>query len=97
MENIKLEEIINKFFFMVYGNLFLFGSYGKVIMDMWEDIFYIYSFWDVIYVVVKKGILLLYGIMIVYCKNGYNCDMDGVINFVFCINCKIGGSIIDEN
>ena len=31
-----------------------------------------------------------------YCKNGYDCDMDGVINPAFCVDCKSGGSIIDE-
>lgn len=97
LENTKLEETTNKFFSMVHGDSTLSGSHGKAIMDMREDIPYIYSSWDVIYAAVKKGTLSLHGTMTAYCKNGYNCDMDGVINPAFCINCKTGGSIIDEN
>jgi len=97
LENTKLEETTNNFFSMVHSDSTLSGSHGKAIMDMRKDIPHIYSSWDVIYAAVKKGTLSLHGTMTAYCKNGYNCDMDGVVNPAFCINCKTDGSIINES
>ena len=81
---------------MINSDAPLSGTHGKAIMQMREDLPYIYSSWDVIYDAVKKGTLTLHGTMHSYCKNGYDCDMDGVINPAFCVDCKSGGSIIDE-
>ncbi|TMP38286.1 hypothetical protein [Pseudoalteromonas rubra] len=96
LEKTQLEETANKFFNMIHSDAPLSGSHGKAIMQMREDTPYIYSSWDVIYDAVKKGTLTLHGTMHSYCKNGYDCDMDGVINPAFCVDCKSGGSIIDE-
>lgn len=96
LEKTQLEETANKFFDMINSDAPLSGTHGKAIMQMREDLPYIYSSWDVIYDAVKKGTLTLHGTMHSYCKNGYDCDMDGVINPAFCVDCKSGGSIIDE-
>uniref|UniRef100_UPI003CFA88F5 hypothetical protein n=1 Tax=Enterobacter cloacae complex sp. 280C5 TaxID=3395861 RepID=UPI003CFA88F5 len=34
---------------------------------------------------------------IVTAENGYDCDMDGVVNPAFCVDCRSGGSIIDTD
>lgn len=60
------------------------------------DVPTIYSSWDVIYKAVKDGKLTLHGTTHSYCKNGYNCDMDGVVMPQFCVDCGSGSSIIDE-
>lgn len=96
LETSKYEETANKFFDMINSDTPLSGTHGKAIMQMREDLPYIYSSWDVIYDAVKKGTLTLHGTMHSYCKNGYDCDMDGVVNPAFCVDCKSGGSIIDE-
>ncbi|MBF4297034.1 hypothetical protein EAY24_27710, partial [Vibrio anguillarum] len=69
---------------------------GQAIMKMRGDVPTIYSSWDVIYRAVKKGKLTLHGTSHSYCKNGYNCDMDGVLMPQFCVDCGSGSSIIDE-
>ena len=60
------------------------------------DVPTIYSSWDVIYKAVKDGKLTLHGSLHSYCKNGYECDMEGVVAPQFCVECGSGGSIIDE-
>ncbi|RTP93724.1 hypothetical protein EKN38_25195 [Enterobacter sp. WCHEn045836] len=96
LDNTKLEETTNKIFSFVHSEGTLSGSHGKAIVAMRSDIPHIYSSWDIIYQAVKSGLLTLHGTLHSYCKNGYNCDMDGVINPAFCVNCSDGGSIIDE-
>lgn len=95
LDSTKLEDTTNKIFNFVHSKNKLSGSHGKAIVEMRNDIPYIYSSWDVIYEAVKSGLLTLHGTLHSYCKNGYNCDMDGVINPAFCVNCSSGSSIID--
>ncbi len=45
----------------------------------------------------KKGTLTLHGTAHSYCKNGYDCDMDGVVIPQFCVDCNGQGSIIDKD
>ncbi|BBC40496.1 hypothetical protein FA893_11640 [Photobacterium damselae subsp. piscicida] len=96
LDNIKDEHTTNIIFNMVHSNKILSGSHGKAIMKMRDDIPHIYSSWDVIYTAIKNKNLTLHGTAHGYCKNGYNCDMDGVVNPAFCIDCSSGSSIIDE-
>ncbi|MGQ4602164.1 hypothetical protein [Aeromonas veronii] len=73
----------------------LSGSYGKAIVAMRDDRPVIYSTWDNLYRLVKEKRLSLHGTLHSYCKNGYDCDMDGVVNPAFCVDCSGGGSVID--
>lgn len=93
----KLEDTTNKIFNFVHTDMLLSGSHGKAIMAMRNDIPHMYSSWDTIYQAVKNGNLTLHGTMHSYCKNGYNCDMDGVVNPAFCVDCSSGSSIIDHD
>ncbi|EIA1617528.1 hypothetical protein K6809_001132 [Vibrio parahaemolyticus] len=77
------------------GNEKLSGSYGKAIMAMRDDKPVIYSNWDNLYRMVKEKRITLHGTLHSYCKNGYDCDMDGIVNPAFCVDCSGGGSIID--
>lgn len=84
-----------------YNNWFnsdeqLSGSFGKAIIAMRNDKPVIYSNWDNLYRLVKEKRLTLHGTLHSYCKNGYDCDMEGVANPAFCVDCKSGGSIIDH-
>ncbi|MBF4254391.1 hypothetical protein EA007_26600, partial [Vibrio anguillarum] len=74
----------------------LAGTHGKAIMKMRGEIPSIYSSWEVIYRAVKDGKLTLHGSLHSYCKNGYNCDMNGVVAPQFCVDCGSSSSIIDE-
>jgi len=71
------------------------GTYGKAIVAMRNDKPVIYSNWDNLYRLVKEERLTLHGTLHSYCKNGHNCDMDGLINPAFCVDCRTGGSVID--
>lgn len=55
----------------------------------------IYGSWDSVYALVKQGRLTLHGTAHGYCKNGYQCDMDGVINPASCTSCE--NSIISHD
>lgn len=90
------ETTTNKIFKQWHSDENLSGSYGKAIMRMRSDIPHIYSSWDVIYRAVKEGKLTLHGTAYSYCKSGYDCDMDGVVTPQFCVDCRSGSSIIDE-
>lgn len=70
------------------------GGYGKAIVAMRDDRPVIYSSWDKLYRLVKDGRLTLHGTLHSYCKNGYKCDMDGVVNPAFCTDCS--SSVIDQ-
>ncbi|MCE2595860.1 hypothetical protein [Motilimonas cestriensis] len=93
----KEEYTTNKIFNMVHSDQPLSGSHGKAIMKMRDDIPHIYSSWDIIYNAVKQKRLTLHGTAHSYCKSGYDCDMDGVANPAFCVDCSSGSSIIDES
>lgn len=71
----------------------LSGGFGKTIIAMRNDTPAIYSSWENLYLLVKEKRLTLHGTMHSYCKNAYNCDMDGVVNPAFCTDCS--HSIID--
>ncbi|PML49511.1 hypothetical protein BCT76_08960 [Vibrio tasmaniensis] len=96
LENNNAETIANKIFKQWHSNETLSGTHGKAIMKMRGDVPTIYSSWDVIYKAVKDGKLTLHGTTHSYCKNGYNCDMDGVVMPQFCVDCGSASSIIDE-
>lgn len=96
LEEINAETTANKIFKQWHSDEKLSGSHGKAIMKMRGDVPTIYSSWDVIYRAVKEGKLTLHGTSHSYCKNGYNCDMDGVVMPQFCVDCGSGSSIIDE-
>lgn len=96
LDTTKHEETTNKIFSFVHSDKPLSGSHGKAIVAMRGNVPHIYSSWDIIYQSVKKGNLSLHGTLHSYCKNGYNCDMDGVVNPAFCVDCSSGSSIIDE-
>lgn len=96
LDTTKHEETTNKIFNFVHSDKRLSGSHGKAIVAMRGNVPHIYSSWDIIYQSVKNGNLSLHGTLHSYCKNGYNCDMDGVVNPAFCVDCSSGSSIIDE-
>ncbi len=96
LENINAETTANKIFKQWHSDETLSGTHGKAIMKMRGDVPTIYSSWDVIYKAVKDGKLTLHGTTHSYCKNGYNCDMDGVVMPQFCVDCGSASSIIDE-
>lgn len=96
LEEINAETTASKIFKQWHSDETLSGTHGKAIMKMRGDVPTIYSSWDVIYRAVKKGKLTLHGTSHSYCKNGYNCDMDGVLMPQFCVDCGSGSSIIDE-
>ena len=93
---INAETTANKIFKQWHSDETLSGTHGKAIMKMRGDVPTIYSSWEVIYKAVKDGKLTLHGSLHSYCKNGYECDMDGVVAPQFCVDCSAGGSIIDE-
>lgn len=96
LEEINAETTANRIFKLWHSNETLSGSHGKAIVKMRGSVPTIYSSWDVIYRAVKDGKLTLHGSLHSYCKSGYDCDMDGVIAPQFCVDCKSGSSIIDE-
>lgn len=97
LDETKVQDTTQKFFDWMHTDKPLAGAHGKAIIAMRDNVPHIYSSWDVIYNAVKKGQLTLHCTMHSYCKNGYNCDMDGVTNPAFCVDCSSGSSIIDED
>lgn len=73
----------------------LSGTHGKAIVAMRQDLPVVYRSWESIWQLLSTGRLTLHGTLHGYCKNGYDCSMDGVVNPAFCVNCRGGGSIID--
>ncbi|MCC4858835.1 hypothetical protein LMH78_23725 [Vibrio lentus] len=96
IDEINAETTTNKIFKQWHSDETLSGTHGKAIMKMRGDMPTIYSSWDVIYKAVKEGELILHGTSHSYCKNGYNCDMDGVVMPQFCVDCSSASSIIDK-
>lgn len=96
LNDINAESTANKIFKQWHSDEKLAGTHGKAIMKMRGDVPRIYSSWDVIYRAVKDGKLTLHGSFHSYCKNGYNCDMDGVVLPQLCVDCGSASSIIDE-
>jgi hypothetical protein len=96
LDGINAETTTNKIFKQWHSDETLSGTHGKAIMKMRGDMPTIYSSWDVIYKAVKEGELTLHGTTHSYCKNGYNCDMDGVVMPQFCVDCGSASSIIDK-
>ncbi|CAM3055599.1 MULTISPECIES: hypothetical protein [Gammaproteobacteria] len=96
LTEINAESTANKIFKQWHSDEKLAGTHGKAIMKMRGEIPSIYSSWEIIYRAVKDGKLTLHGSLHSYCKNGYNCDMDGVVMPQFCVDCGSGSSIIDE-
>jgi integrase len=70
----------------------LAGGRGKVIMEeRWNDP-HKYSSFDTVKQLVKQGKLTYHSTGVAGCANGYNCEMDGVVNPAFCVECD--GAII---
>lgn len=90
------EQIAHKYWSWFKGSGILSGSHGKDIMKMRNDLPLVYRNWDSLLKHVKEKRLTLHGTLHAYCKNGYDCDMGGVINPAFCVDCGSHGSIIDE-
>ncbi len=88
------EQITNQYWSWLHGKEILAGSYGKDILQLRGDLPSIYSSREKLYKLVKEKRLTLHGTLHSYCKNGYDCDMGGVINPAFCVNCQSHGSII---
>ncbi|MFS1904035.1 hypothetical protein BCU43_022500 [Vibrio lentus] len=96
LDEINAENTTNTIFKQWHSDEPLSGKHGKAIIKMRGDIPHIYSSWDLIYRAVKKQTLTLHGTVHSYCKNGYKCDMDGVVTPQFCVNCDSESSIIDR-
>lgn len=97
LDKINAEMTTSKIFKQWHSDEPLSGSMGKAIVKMRGDTPHIYSSWEIIYEAVKKGTLTLHGTAHSYCKNGYDCDMDGVVMPQFCVECTSQGSIIDKD
>lgn len=95
LNEVAIESTTHAYFNWFNGSEPLSGSFGKAILAMREDIPIIYSSWDSLYRLVKENRLTLHGTLHSYCKNGYDCDMEGIVNPAFCVDCKTGGSVID--
>ncbi|MEH3481099.1 MULTISPECIES: hypothetical protein [Enterobacter] len=90
------EQITHKYWSWFNGKGILSGSHGKDIMKMRDDLPLVYRSWESLLKQVKEKRLTLHGTLHAYCKNGYDCDMGGVVNPAFCVDCGSHGSIIDE-
>lgn len=90
------EQIAQKYWSWFKGSGVLSGSHGKDIMKMRNDLPLVYRDWDSLLKHIKEKRLTLHGTLHAYCKNGYDCDMGGVVNPAFCVDCGSHGSIIDE-
>lgn len=90
------EQIAHKYWTWFKGKGVLSGSHGKDILKMRNNLPLVYRNWDSLLKQVKEKRLTLHGTLHTYCKNGYDCDMGGVINPAFCVDCGSHGSIIDE-
>ncbi|WP_314921799.1 hypothetical protein [Aeromonas piscicola] len=73
----------------------LSGGYGKTVVAMRNNKPVIYSSWENLLRLVKEMRLTLHGTLHSYCSNGYECDMAGVVNPAFCVECS--GSVIDAD
>lgn len=96
LEQEKNKLTADKFFDFYNSDKTLSGTGGKAIMSMRENNTKLYSDWNTLYKAVKQKRLTLHSTLHSYCRNGYNCDMEGVINPAFCVNCNSDGSIIEE-
>lgn len=96
LDAVNAEVTARKIFQHWHSDEPLSGTHGKAIVKMRGDIPYIYSSWETIYQAVKKGTLTLHGTAHSYCKNGYQCDMDGVVMPQFCVDCESASSVIDQ-
>ncbi|NOE11961.1 hypothetical protein [Vibrio cholerae] len=96
LDEINAKSTTDKIFKQWHSNEPLSGKHGKAIVKMRDNIPHVYSSWEVIHQAVKKGTLTLHGTAHSYCKNGYRCDMDGVVMPQFCVNCESESSIINK-
>lgn len=96
IDTIHNEQIASKYWSWFHGEAVLSGSHGKDIVKMRDNLPVLFSNWESVYKLVKEKKLTLHGTLHSYCKNGYDCDMGGVINPAFCVNCGSHGSIIDK-
>ncbi|TON45064.1 hypothetical protein CGH56_24835, partial [Vibrio parahaemolyticus] len=86
LNEVKIEQTTAHFNQWFNGDNKLSGSFGKAIVAMRNDKPIIYSSWENLYRLVKEKRLTLHGTLHSYCKNGYDCDMDGVINPALCVD-----------
>ncbi|WP_412514009.1 hypothetical protein [Shewanella indica] len=97
LDNINAEITTNRIFKQWHSDEKLSGSHGKAIIKMRGDIPHIYSSWETIFNAVKRGQLTLHGTAHSYCKNGYQCEMEGVVMPQFCVDCQSESSVIDKD
>lgn len=90
------EQIAHKYWSWFKGNGVLSGSHGRDILKMRNDLPIVFRSWESLLKQVRDKRLTLHGTLHAYCKNGYDCDMGGVVNPAFCVDCGSHGSIIDE-
>lgn len=94
IDNAENEFITSQFNSWFNSDTQLSGGFGKSIMAARKDLPILYSSWDSVNQLVNQKRLTLNGTMHSYCKNEYNCDMEGVVNPAFCSGCK--HSVIDS-
>ena len=96
IDTIGNEQITQKYWSWFHGTEVLSGSHGKDILKLRDDLPVMFNSWDQVYKLVKDKKITLHGTLHGYCKNGYDCEMDGVVNPAFCVDCSTHGSIIDS-
>lgn len=96
IDTIHDEQVATRYWSWFHGSSVLSGSHGKEIVKMRSDLPVLFGSWESVYQLVRSKKLTLHGTLHGYCKNGYDCDMGGVVNPAFCVNCGTHGSIIDE-
>ncbi|EAB1843905.1 hypothetical protein EG720_13680 [Salmonella enterica] len=95
IDTVSNEQITQKYWSWFHGTETLSGSHGKDILKIRDDLPIMFRSWEKLYKLVKDKRITLHGTLHSYCKNGYDCEMEGVINPAFCIDCSTNGSIID--
>jgi len=92
----KNKFVTNKYFDWFNSDKKLSGSGGKAIMNLRGDAPKLYSDWNTLYKAIKSKKLSLHSSLHSHCRNGYNCDMEGVVNPAFCVDCNSDGSVIED-
>ena len=88
IDDAKTEHTATQYHRFWNSDELLAGGEGNAIMTMRDNKPVIYSSWDHIYELVKSGQLVLSGTMHSYCKAGYACKQEGVVNPGFAATCE---------
>ncbi|MFZ4701265.1 MAG: hypothetical protein ACOYMG_14545 [Candidatus Methylumidiphilus sp.] len=92
MSEFRIDDETTELHRLYNCNETLAGGRGKVIMAERSSDPHRYSSWDTIRHLVKSGKLTYHSTGVAGCANGINCEMDGVVNPAFCVECD--GAII---